>query len=86
MKLELTDTLEYNGESFEYEKQYFTRGLMNQAVRVYQSDDGSEIHYDPQTGLKKVVDPQGSSNRVEVSDDESGSDSVLLEESGHRSY
>jgi hypothetical protein len=86
MKLELTDTLQYDGETLEYDSQYFTRGLMNQAVRVYTSEEGSELHYDPQTGLKKLVGPEGDSKRVEVADDVRGSGVVELRDSGHRSY
>lgn len=83
MKLELTDTLEYDGETLEYEEQYFPRGLMNQGIRVY-AGESYRIHYDPQTGLKKAVGPEGDSKRVEVADDVRGSGVVELRDSGHR--
>jgi hypothetical protein len=83
MKLELTDKLEYNGEELEYEEQYFPRGLMNQGIRVYAGESYC-IHYDPQTGLKKLVGPEGDSKRVEVADDVRGSGVVELRDSGHR--
>jgi hypothetical protein len=85
MKLELTDILKYDGEKLEYEEQYFPRGLMNQGIRVY-AGDSYRIHYDPQTGLKKLVDSEGASHRVEVADDVRGSGVVELRDSGHRSY
>lgn len=86
MELNLSETLEYNGESFEYANVYFTRGLMNTGIRVYESQDGSEIHYNPETGLKRYVGPEGQSHRVEVANDVGGPGPVQLRDAGHRGY
>lgn len=84
MRLHLDDTLSYDGESFEYADVYFTRGLMNNGIRVYQADDGGELHYNPETGLKRYVSPLGESHRVEV--DSRDGDVVQIQDSQYRSY
>jgi len=86
MQLHLSDTLEYDGQSFEYARKYFTKGLMNQGTWVYESQDGATIHYRPDTGLKRYVGPDGKSHRLEVADDVGGPGSVQLRDSEHRSY
>lgn len=85
MQLNLDDTLTYDGERFEYADVYFIRGLMNNGIRVYQTDDGSEIHYNPETALKRYVAPDGHSHRLEVA--KSPDDGpIQLRDSEHRGY
>jgi len=80
MNLNLADTLEYNGIELEYADTYFVRGMMNKGIRVYESDDGSiAVHFNPETGLARLVGPEGKSTRVEAAD-EPGPGPVSLSE------
>jgi len=84
MQLHLADTLKYDGRQYDYSRSYFPKGLMNQATRVYEAQDGSTIHYRPDTGLKRYVGPLGESHRVEV--DSRDDEAVQIRDSEHRGY
>lgn len=77
MHLTLTDTVEYDGETLEYERSYFTRGMMNPGVRVYEGTEYT-LHYNPDTGLAQVTDGEGNAERVEPENPPYKSDETVV--------
>jgi len=64
----LNISFEFNDEELTYSREYFTNGLLNPKIRVYESES-YRAHYDEQTGQVVVIGPDNSKIRVRKSDD-----------------
>jgi len=78
--LPLNTTFEYNGEELTYQSEYFTNGLLNPKIRVYESEN-YRAHYQEQTGQIVVVGPYNDKTRVQQADEptEPGEPITLVE-------
>jgi len=85
MQIESTDTLEIDTteerRELTFERRYFVRGALNQAVLCFAedgADDGYELHYFPSSGQAVAVSPEDEECRVEPSPDETERDVVRV--------
>ena len=79
LPLEGNEALVYRGETLEFSRVYFTEGLVNAPVRVWESDS-AELHYRPKTMGLAVIDLEsGERNWAKITGKDE--DSLLVEES-----